>query len=85
MFLFSTTFNQIGSTTSDDMNREFLKSYVGIDMPVRDNAVDVLDLPEEVFKNGDTINILRLNGLSPCIAWAMGAATGKHYCNIGLK
>ena len=26
--------------------------------------------------NGDTINIMRLDGLDPMIAWAMGAATG---------
>ena len=28
------------------------------------------------IKNGDTFNIMRLDGLDPMIAWAMGAATG---------
>ena len=29
-----------------------------------------------MIRNGDTFNIMRLDGLDPMIAWAMGAATG---------
>ena len=29
-----------------------------------------------LIKSGDTFNILRLDGLDPMIAWAMGSATG---------
>lgn len=39
-------------------------------------APEVLTVPAELIKNGDTFNILRLDGLDPMIAWAMGAATG---------
>ncbi len=60
-----------------DMNREFMKSYIGIDMEPRGaNVPEILDIPEHLIQDGDTFNIIRLNGLAPMIAWAMGAATG---------
>jgi len=58
-----------------NMNREFLKAYVGIDMEIRD-GFEVLDIPQELVRNGDTFDIMRLDGLDPMIAWAMGSATG---------
>ena len=39
-------------------------------------APEILEVPAEMIKNGDTFNIMRLDGLDPMIAWAMGAATG---------
>merc|ERR1712212_794152 len=59
-----------------NLNREFLKAFVGIEMPERDGAPDILEVPEELIKNGDTFDIMRLDGLDPMIAWAMGASTG---------
>ena len=60
-----------------DMNREFLSAFVGIEMEARPEGVpDILDIPEEEINNGDTFDIMRLDGLDPMIAWAMGAATG---------
>ena len=60
-----------------DMNREFLSAFVGIEMEPRVEGVpDIMDIPEEEIKNGDTFDIMRLDGLDPMIAWAMGAATG---------
>ena len=59
-----------------DLNREFLSAFAGIEMNERDNAPEVLDVPAEMIKNGDTFDIMRLDGLDPMIAWAMGAATG---------
>jgi len=76
MALFEAEFFPEITEAAEDMNREFLRSYVGIDMPVRPNAPEILDIPEEIIKNGDTINILRMNGLAPLIGWAMGSATG---------
>ncbi|XP_023336294.1 uncharacterized protein LOC111707424 isoform X2 [Eurytemora carolleeae] len=58
-----------------NMNREFLSSYAGIKMELNDGP-GVLHIPEELIGNGDTFNIMRLDGLDPMIAWAMGAATG---------
>ena len=60
-----------------DMNREFLSAFVGIEMEPRAEGVpDILNIPEEEISNGDTFDIMRLDGLDPMIAWAMGAATG---------
>ena len=32
-----------------------------------------------LVKSGDTFDILRLDGLDPMIAWAMGSATGTSW------
>jgi len=60
-----------------DLNREFLSAFAGIEMnPRSDDAPKILEIPAEMIKNGDTFDIMRLDGLDPMIAWAMGAATG---------
>ena len=60
-----------------DLNREFLSAFSGIEMNARsEEAPEILEVPAEMIKNGDTFNIMRLDGLDPMIAWAMGAATG---------
>jgi hypothetical protein len=60
-----------------DLNREFLSAFAGIEMNARsEEAPEILEVPAEMIKNGDTFNIMRLDGLDPMIAWAMGAATG---------
>ena len=58
-----------------NLNRNFLKSYVGLDMQPR-SAPDILDIPPEMIRNGDTFDIMRLDGLDPMISWAMGSSTG---------
>ena len=74
--LFEPVLTQGVSKTFADINRDFLASFVGINMEPRMEAPDFLDIPREMIKNGDTFNIMRLDGLDPMIAWAMGAATG---------
>ena len=75
--LFEPVLTQGVSQTFADINRDFLAAFVGIDMEPRAEDVPVfLDIPKEMIKNGDTFNIMRLDGLDPMIAWAMGAATG---------
>ena len=64
----------VGSVFAD-MNREFLSAYAGINMEQRDGP-EVLNIDQELIGNGDTFNIMRLDGLDPMISWAMGAATG---------
>jgi len=73
--LFEPCLTQGVTTMFADLNREFLSAFVGIEMEER-VAPEVLTVPPEMIKNGDTFNILRLDGLDPMIAWAMGAATG---------
>ena len=75
--LFEPVLTQGVSEVFADMNREFLSAFVGIEMEPRAEAVpDILNIPEEEISNGDTFDIMRLDGLDPMIAWAMGAATG---------
>lgn len=60
-----------------DMNRDFIRNYVGLDMPARPEGVpEILPIDKNLIGNGDTFDIMRLDGLDPMIAWAMGAATG---------
>ena len=62
---------------SGDLNREFLSVIVGIEMNARnDDAPEILEVSAEMIRNGDTFNIIRLDGLDLMIAWAMGAAKG---------
>jgi len=75
--LFEPVLTQAVAPIFADMNRDFLSAFVGIDMePRQDNVPDILDIPKQMIRNGDTFNIMRLDGLDPMIAWAMGAATG---------
>ena len=37
---------------------------------------EIMPIDKNLVKNGDTFNIMRLDGLDPMIAWAMGSATG---------
>eukprot|EP00164_Ancoracysta_twista_P003455 GFYU01004612.1.p1 GENE.GFYU01004612.1~~GFYU01004612.1.p1 ORF type:complete len:580 (+),score=220.74 GFYU01004612.1:44-1783(+) len=57
-----------------NLNREFLKSYVGLDMPA--TKVDRIDYDESFIHSGDYIGILRLDGLDPMIGWGMGGFNG---------
>ena len=58
-----------------------MRDYAGIEMPKRvfdGSDEDTSFIPDaSLVKSGDTFNILRLDGLDPMIAWAMGSATGN--------
>ena len=59
------------------MNLNFLRDNVGIVMEPRDsNTPEILPIDQNLIMNGDTFDIMRLDGLDPMIAWAMGSATG---------
>ena len=46
-------------------------------MPKRPEGVpEILPIDKNLVQNGDTFDIMRLDGLDPMIAFAMGAATG---------
>ena len=73
--LFEPVLTQGVGETFANLNRKFLKTYVGLDMEPR-SAPGILEIPEELIKNGDTFDIMRLDGLDPMISWAMGSSTG---------
>ena len=75
--LFEPVLTEAVDDTYADLNREFLSAFAGIEMEERNtDAPEILEIPAEMIKNGDTFNIMRLDGLDPMIAWAMGASTG---------
>ena len=46
-------------------------------MPKRPEGVpEILPIDKNLVQNGDTFDIMRLDGLDPMIAFAMGSATG---------
>lgn len=58
-------------------NLDFLRDNAGIIMEPRPEGVpEILPIDKELIMNGDTFDIMRLDGLDPMIAWAQGAATG---------
>ena len=59
------------------MNIDFLRDNAGIIMEPRDSSTpEILPINQSLIMNGDTFDIMRLDGLDPMIAWAMGSATG---------
>jgi hypothetical protein len=57
------------------MNADFMSKYAGFDMPPRDPSLNIIPDESEI-KSGDTFYIIRLDGLDPLLAWAMGSTTG---------
>ena len=60
-----------------EANLNFLRDNAGIEMAKRpENVPEILPIDINLVENGDTFDIMRLDGLDPMIAFAMGAATG---------
>jgi len=57
-----------------EANLDFLAKYVGVTMPPR-SAHDV-PLNESLIHSGDFFGMMRLDGVDPMLAWAMGSTTG---------
>lgn len=57
------------------MNIDFLKKYTGFDIQPRDTSLNIVPDESEV-KSGDAFYLMRLDGLNPMLAWAMGSTTG---------
>jgi hypothetical protein len=55
-------------------NLAFLRDRAYYDMPAR--SVHRIDLNETQINSGDFIGVIRLDGLDPMLAWAMGSHTG---------
>lgn len=56
-------------------NLDFLTKYAQkFKMPKR--AIQSVPIDESLIHSGDFIGVIRLDGLDPMLAWAMGAATG---------
>lgn len=55
-------------------NRYFMEHYAGFKLSSR--TAGVVDVDESLIHSGDLFAILRLDGLDPMLAWAMGSTTG---------
>jgi hypothetical protein len=55
-------------------NLDFLTKYSGFSSTAR-QTTDVF-LPESAIQSGDFFGIMRLDGMDPMLAWAMGSTTG---------
>jgi hypothetical protein len=60
-----------------EQNLQFLQDHMNVTMPER--TITEVDLPETMIKSGDFLGVIRLDGLDPMLAWAMGSHTG-HTC-----
>jgi len=59
-------------------NIKFMKEYAGIEMTRRSKETNEVwkDINESLIQSGDFFGVIRLDGLDPTLAWAMGSATG---------
>lgn len=77
LFLFEPCIIEGVGDSFAEANLDFLRDNVGIEMPKRDpETPEIMPVDKSLIKNGDTFDIMRLDGLDPMIAWAMGASTG---------
>jgi hypothetical protein len=51
------------------------EKYAGITMAARENTTEII-LDESLIHSGDFFGIMRLDGMDPMLAWAMGSSTG---------
>jgi len=59
--------------TAED-NLQFLQDHMGVTMPVR--PINRVNITKTDVHSGDFLGVIRLDGLDPMLAWAMGAHTG---------
>jgi len=62
---------------TEKQNLHFMKAMAAVDLPARKNTVDV-DIDPKLIHPGDFFGILRLDGLDPMLAWAMGGTHTGH-------
>eukprot|EP01033_Poteriospumella_lacustris_P007150 gene7150-5144_t len=73
--LFGAEFTQAVPPVVAQKNIDFLAKYAKIQVNPRDPSLNVVPDESEV-KSGDAFYIMRLDGLNPMLAWAMGSTTG---------
>eukprot|EP00455_Lapot_gusevi_P041013 TRINITY_DN470_c0_g1_i9.p1 TRINITY_DN470_c0_g1~~TRINITY_DN470_c0_g1_i9.p1 ORF type:complete len:554 (-),score=229.23 TRINITY_DN470_c0_g1_i9:215-1876(-) len=73
--------NKAVPASSEQQNVNFLTRTVGFTVTPRTTKVVPLD--ESLVQSGDMFGIIRMDGLDPMLAWAMGAHTG--HVTIALR
>ena len=72
--LFVPLTSQTVSDSAAAANIDFLAKYANVS--VHERAVQSVPLDESLIHSGDFFGVMRLDGLDPMLAWAMGAHTG---------
>jgi hypothetical protein len=70
-------------TDSAQVNLEFLAKYAQVNMEKR--TVSNVPVPVEDIHSGDFFGVIRLDGLDPMLAWAMGSTTGHTTVALELE
>jgi len=60
-----------------EQNLQFLQDHMNVTMPQR--SITRVNISTDQVQSGDFLGVLRLDGLDPMLAWAMGSHTG-HTC-----
>ena len=81
MFLPAETHSIVPAKT-EALNVKFLKDNVNADFPLRDAGN--IDVDENLIQPGDFFGVIRMDGLDPMLAWAMGGTHTGH-TTIALK
>lgn len=72
--MFAPMLSKSVSSAAAARNTKFMAEYANRDMKAR--TITEVDLPEDQIQSGDFFGIIRLDGLDPMLAWAMGSTTG---------
>jgi len=75
VLLFTSELTQGVGDKAAKRNVDFLERYAGITMNERTDSGDLM-LDESEIQSGDFFGVIRLDGLDPILAWAMGSHTG---------
>lgn len=73
--LFEPLLTKAPSEGAEKRNLDFLTKYAQ-HFKMNERAVQSVPIDQSLINSGDFIGIMRLDGLDPMLAWAMGSATG---------
>lgn len=73
--MFIPEFTSLPPAKIAEANRDFLNKYAADTIIARDASLNVVPAESEV-RSGDAFYLMRLDGLNPLLAWAMGSTTG---------
>jgi len=65
------------AASAAEANLDFLRKYRNVNMEPR--SAPPLNISDSFIQSGDFLGVIRLDGLDPMLAWAMGSTTG-HTC-----
>lgn len=74
--LFTPLTTQTPSESAEQSNINFMRLYANVNILPRATSNTQVSIDANTIQSGDMFGILRLDGLDPMLAWAMGSVTG---------